>query len=392
MKSITRTAFGAVALGAAAVAGSAFADATPAPTAAATPMATVVATPAPTPAPWYSNITLGGYTYAYYQQSLNNPASSASLTRRAFDTTENQFTLGGGELTLTQGDKASNTGYYVDLLFGQEADIYDSSVNGNTTTNSLQIGQAYLTETFGNAKFTLGKFGTSVGNEVTYLPSNANFSRSLLFQNEPLYSVGVKLDYTLPSSLVATVWADNGNDVDTASNSAKGFGGALAYSGIKNLSLTGIYYLDPNAYSPDTTLVQDNDYFNLVATYTLNSSLNFAGEYLLVENIAPNKEAADAFGSPKQQGYALYATYATPIANLSLSPRVESWFEPDAGAQLNDYTVTLKYVAGPVSNILEYRLDDTANTPGSFSYSSYNSSAPSTEFQQTITYAAYYSF
>jgi hypothetical protein len=69
-------------------------------TTAAAPAATPVATP--TPLAWYQKLTVGGYLDEYYQVDFNRPADSFGSGEpmfRAFDTTSNQFTFGGGELT-----------------------------------------------------------------------------------------------------------------------------------------------------------------------------------------------------------------------------------------------------------------------------------------------------
>jgi len=382
------------------------------------------ATPAATPVPWYSKVTVGGYVDEYYQFYLNRPSDSSAnsvqpLQYRAFDTTTNQFSFGGGELTLKQNDASSNTGYFVDLLMGPLASQY----NGGTSLDGLGIGQAYLTQAFGNATFTLGKFGTPIGNEVTYLPSNANFSRSLLFTQEPLYETGLRLDYALPGSLVVSGFVDNGNSVDNVVNSGKDWGAIIAYSGVKNLSLTGVYYLNPGytlgGIGTDATGdIANIDWFNFVASYTVNGSLSFAGEYLLKDYIQPVVPTGTKAFDPKQQGYALYSTWS--MGNFSLSPRFEQWFNPDGGSaagvntinltpaqaahagivsgtapyQLNDITVTLKYAMGPLSHILEYRADAsnryeflTGNVPNGA-----GQTATWSQVQNTITYAAVYSF
>jgi len=414
---------GSLILGALAVPALGLADDT---AAAATPVAT------PTPLSWYQKITVGGYLDEYYQMNFNNPESTGYTAApdgaRVFDNTSNEFTFGGGELTLKQSDSASGTGYFVDLLMGPAAGIYN--VDG-ATKDSVELGQAYVTQSFGNATFTLGKFGTPIGYEVTYLPSNANFSRSLLYFNEPLYHVGLELAYTLPMSWTATGWIDDGNSTDGAASSGRDYGLQLAYSGIKNLNLTGTWYLQnylttggiPFVLAPTTDVDSSVNWANLVATYTANSEWNFAGEYLfksfdvlgdpLYDNFIDGNTGFPNYNT-ENMGYALYATYApSSVANLSISPRFEQWFNPTAGIPLNpftgsniggyvganstavfnDYTLTVKYQMGPLAHMLEYRADasnanifPTNNTNGNYA-EPFNS-----KIQQSLTYAAVYSF
>jgi hypothetical protein len=391
-------------------------------TTAAAPAATPVATP--TPLAWYQKLTVGGYLDEYYQVDFNRPADSFGSGEpmfRAFDTTSNQFTFGGGELTLSQSDASSNTGYFVDLLLGPLAGLY--SVDGSS--NGVEVGQAYVTQAFGNAKFTFGKFGTPVGYEVTYLPSDANFSRSLLFGQEPLFHVGAELAYTLPYSLVATVWADDGNSIDNAANAGKDYGAQLAYTGVKNLSLTGTWYLNNDQLvtytgDPNGGELYDIEWGNLVATYQAMDNLSFGGEYLFKEYSLLGTYTFNAAGilpyNAIQQGYALYATYNTPIANLSISPRWEQWFNPTLGydttspggaflgtflgqnvtpVKLAELTLTAKYQMGPLAHMLEYRVDGaSADNGGPYPFLTSNGNKPSffSQFQQTLTYAAVYSF
>jgi hypothetical protein len=388
-------------------------------TAATTPAATPVATP--TPLAWYQKVTVGGYLDEYYQHSFNNPSSISGPSDRAFDGTANQFTFGGGELTLKQNDAASGTGYFVDLLMGQMASTYNAD---SAKTDSVEIGQAYVTQAFGNATFTLGKFGTPVGYEVTYLPSNANFSRSLLFTQEPFFNTGLRLDYTLPAGLVASGFIDDGNSTDGASNIGKDYGAVLAYSGVKNLSLTGVWYLNnnvelnnlaksglpapaPSYISTTAAGLSDIEWGNFIATYQAMDNLSFAGEYLFKEYSILGTVQIPGNYNPIQQGGALYATYS-PIANLSISPRVEMWANPSWGGVLsqfaslegvtagstvlNEYTLTVKYQMGPLAHMLEYRADASNLSDASFWTTNGTKPGFDSNLQQTLTYAAVYSF
>lgn len=386
----------------------------------ATPVAT------PTPLAWYQKITVGGYVDAYYQLNLNEASSTSGITSRGYNSQTNQFTYGGGELTLKQGDTASGTGYFVDLLLGGNL---ASTYNGNSVSwlnpfphffgyyvtnpqDDLQLGQAYITQAFGNATFTLGKFATPVGYEGTYLPSDANFSRSILYANEPIFQTGLELSYNLPASLTASLWADDGNSVDNAVNNGKGYGAQLGYTGVKNLSLTGTYYLENNqAVAINTHAIANQEMTNAIASYTVSDSLSVAGEYLLVDSTGDAASTLDGGANYVQSsGYSLYATWNTPVANLSLSPRFTQWFNPNLGVssvgyvysptsagytpyQLDDYTVTLKYQMGPVAHTLEYQAtaSNLKQFPGGAGNPTAGYSSP-TDVQQTLTYAAIYSF
>jgi hypothetical protein len=361
-------------------------------------------------AKWYDKVTLGGYAEAFYLQSINTPSLYANGTPinsgtgntvplRAFDIMPNQADY-NGELTLKYADDASKTGAFVDVIYGNKANVILGVTNFNQTNGtdpSIVIGQAYLTEAFGNLTLTLGKFGTPVGYETWNTTANANFSRSLLYTQEPFYQLGIKADYSLPGSNTVSLWIDNGNSVDRAQNNGKNWGLVLANSMVKDLSLTAVFYEDHAAI--DTPV----DMFNFIASYTVSDKLSFAGEYLYKTQINPNPNNNPLIISPKWQGYALYASYM--LGSLTIAPRLESWFNPDGGNansyaagssyQYNDVTLTLKYPVGPVTNILEYRADSASNFEFATADSITSGGGDPTKQSQvdsTITYAAVYGF
>lgn len=352
-------------------------------------------------AKWYDKVTLGGYVDSYYQQSINKPADNSPLQggQRAFDPSENQFTFGGGELTLKTSDDATKTGYMLDLLFGPMADIVNSANSGLAKSNFM-VGQAYVTKAMGKATFTMGKFATPIGTEVISLPGNLNFSRSILFTKIPYYHVGLKLDYALMDTLTLSGWVDDGNSVDAAPNVGKDLGFVIAYTGIKNLSLSVIGYENPNLVG---SLLGNSDTLDVLAAYTFSDSLSANLEYLYQTQLDPNPATTTPVVytplSPKQQGVAAYVSWMTPVKNLSLIPRWEQYAQPDADNVTVPYvedstTITLKYMDGPLTHYLEYRADAI----NLFAYDSGNYDATATppitksQTNQTVTYAVSYGF
>jgi len=344
---------------------------------------------------WYDKVTLGGYVDAYYQQALTGDTVTVNNTTggRAYDATVNAFNLGGGELTLSTADAASKTSYYVDLLIGQLAN------NTGLGTAGTMIGQAFMTDTFGNAKFTIGKFGTIIGTEVTNPLSNDNFSRGFVYQQEPVYSVGLKVDYTLPASLVLTGLIDNGNSIDQATNEGKGYGLELAWSGLKNLTTSVSYYGAP--FNKSAAGIRYQDFANVLIAYQAMDTLSFNAEYLYDTNIDTNTNTDPTKGavafSPKTQGVALYANWNTPMAGLSLSPRVEQVANPDkinpgtgnaVSYVYDSYTLTLKYADGPLTHYLEFRTDASND----FVFSDNKPTPTLSQSRMTLTYAAAYGF
>jgi hypothetical protein len=336
------------------------------------------------PAPkWYDKVTVGGYAAGDYEFWLNQPAAFGATTvpGRAFDGVANAFDY-TGELTLAYADTASGTSANIDLLYG----ALGKGINGANVGIATTIGQGYLSQAWGPLTLDLGKFATPVGYEVWNVTSDANFSRSLTYNLEPLFSVGAKLDYAGPGGFGANLWVDNGQNIDpygtVATDDGKGLGLALSYSGIKSLALNAQYYNFDSAQIAANTDTTDID---VNAAYTLSDSLSFAAEYFYTTTISGIANTL----SSKTNSLALYATYVTPVKNLTVSGRAEQVNSPDAALNTrvtDSYTVTAKYAMGPVTDILEYRADAQNG------YNYLTSNGTPTQVDNTVTIAATYGF
>jgi hypothetical protein len=358
---------------------------------------------------WYEKINASGFIDAYYQYNFNGLSAPVGPSGRAFDLTQQQFAFSGAKLSLAEADAASKTSGQLDLFYGPTAKVFNSTL----AAESIAVEQAFVTQAFGPVTFKLGKFTTFVGTEVIETPANMNYSRSILFGQIPYYHVGLEATYAIMDGLSAMAYTGNGNSVDTASNEYKDWGLQVSFAKIKGLGLIGNYYMESTATGP----VYDNThYFNLLGSYQINDSLSSAVEYLYKTRIASGD--TDSTGalvtsdvqfdpstgklvkySPKMQGYALYLNYMTPIAGLSVIPRFEQWYQPDtipatfpadSGTMSTETTLTLKYVAGPLTHTLEYR-NDWTNLGG---YAASAGTSPSTiqYMQNTLTYGAVFSF
>jgi len=354
---------------------------------------------------WYDKLTLGGYAAGDYVLWLNQPgafSNNATIPNRVFDANPNVFSY-NGELTLAYADTASGTSANVDVLYG----TLNNVIFGWGPT--LAIGQAYLSQSFGPLTLDLGKFATPVGYETWNLTANANYSRSLTYSLEPFFQTGAKVDYAGPGGFGANLWVDDGNSIDPTNNSqrsdGKGWGLALSYTGIKSLALNAQLYRDQEAFhsgSGPAGYFDTNDMIDVNAAYTLSDSFSFAAEYLY-DTIVDGSTTTPY--SPKINALALYATYNTPVKNLSVSGRAEQVMNPDRGATTNaghapglltgtdytmdSYTLTVKYAMGPVTDIVEYRAD--AANGYDFNTNGNNGLNPS-QVDQTLTFAATYGF
>lgn len=351
---------------------------------------------------WYSNTTVHGYGDVNYEYNFNGEAAAANS--RVFDGSDQTFQVNGAKLAIANADTATATSGEIDLLYGPMASIYNGTGitaikgggSGVNSVTSLAIEQAFITQAFGPVTFKLGKAETFVGNEVTDTPGNFNYSRSLLFSNEPFYNTGLSVTYAIMSSLSVMGYLGDGNSTDTGTPDHGDYGLQLVYTGVKNLSLTGTYYnnpITPQNYAISSTQIgslwANTDLFNFVGSYQAMANLAVVGEYLYIDNALPSDASQTLNLSSKQQGYALYLDYQTPIANLKIDPRFEQWFQPDLSNEINEYTITIKYAMGPLTHYLEFRDDNNAEKIYS---GGIGAGATPTTTQNSLTYAAVYSF
>lgn len=360
---------------------------------------------------WYDKLGVTGYIDAYYQANFNgqsggesgniNPSINPGSTfaTRSLDLRQNEFTFDAAKVALTLQDDATKVGGEVDLLYGPLG-VYSI---GNSFTGS-PVEQAFVTFPLGPVSFKVGKMVTHMSNEVIDITGNWNYSRSILFNQVPFYHVGVMANYAPVDGLGLMAGVMNGNSIEQANDEAKDYAAQITYTKIANLSLTANYYLESNRTLTGEQPFENTHYFEFIATYQTLPSLAFALDYLYKTTIASaDKDAAGNFAgdvsSPKAQGYALYANYITPVKGLSVIPRFEQYYAPDDGALDTsgatlafDYTLTVKYVTGPLTHSLELRRDIAY--PGAFepSGSLATTSDQLTSTQTTLTYAATYTF
>jgi len=362
---------------------------------------------------WYTNTTVHGYGDVNYLYNFNGLAPVG----RVFDTTDQMFTVNGAKLAIANTDSASGTSGEIDLLYGPMAAKY----NATAIASSMAIEQAFVTQAMGPVTFKLGKAGTFVGNEVTDTTGNFNYSRSILFNNEPFFNTGLSATYAITSSFSLMGYMGDGNSVDTGVADHPDFGAQIVFTGVKGLSLTGTYYDQPAGpfiYASNTTpitpvsLYTNIDMFNFVGSYQVMDSLAVVGEYLNTVQTIPSDASTSVLGSINAQGYALYLDYQTPIAGLKIDPRYEQFFTgsytavsgtllapvttPVPAGQVNDFTLTVKYTKGPLTHYLEFR-DDAQPTNAYYSASGVAGKPAGTmpfdtKMQNTLTYAATYSF
>jgi len=172
-----------------------------------------------------SNTTISGSVSASAQVALDpNAAAYRSSVASAIPFQygkQDGFNLDVVRLTIAKPEDESPwaSGYQVDLMFGPDAVGYNSSVNGNNTTDYC-IKQAYVTlrTPVGNGiDWKIGVFDTVIGYEVTDAGNNPNYTRSWGYAVEPTEHTGILGTYKI--SDMFTVSAGVANTLSAGINS-----------------------------------------------------------------------------------------------------------------------------------------------------------------------------
>ena len=152
-----------------------------------------------------SSTTISGYvdTSAHWTPGTGNanpPAYSFN-----FPSKQDGFNLDVVNVVIEKplDEGTWSAGYKVDLLFGPNAVGYNSSVNGDATSD-FGIKQAYvaLRAPVGNGiDFKIGTFDTIIGYEVFNAGSNPNYTRSWGYTMEPTENTGILASYQINKSI-----------------------------------------------------------------------------------------------------------------------------------------------------------------------------------------------
>src|SRR6267378_1096323 len=297
-----------------------------------------------------SGLNVSGYLDAGYSYANRN-VEAGGFSDRVFDSQNNSFALHQFGLQVAK-QPSRGFGGVVNITVGSDAQFIHSFPEG-VAANTFDLTQAYGQYSTGGLTLMAGKFVTLAGTEVIWSPSNANFSRSILFGAIPFTHTGVRAGYAVSDTVTLYGGINNGWDQLTDANKGKTIelGASIIPSKQLTVNVTG-YSGKESAVAPGTPGggAQDTrNLLNVVATYTINNRMSAGGEILYV-----NQDRA-AGGAAKYNGLAGYFTY-----NLNrewrVSARAEMFddknnfhFVPNNQAantdvKYNEVTATLAYL------------------------------------------------
>jgi hypothetical protein len=298
-----------------------------------------------------SGISMTGYVDAAYTHA--NRDIQAGFSPRVFDSYNNSFVLHQVGLQIAKQPK-TGFGGLVNVTAGRDATLIHSSPDGSTST--FDITQGYLQYAGGPLTVIGGKFTTLHGTEVIWSPSNANYSRSLLFGSVPFTHTGVRGTFAVGDTLNLIAGVNNGWDQLVDSNKGKTLELGVTATPIKPLSLAASYYGGEEA-SGVTGLNGRRTSFNFVANYAVIDPLSVGFEYLTVSQKDGVFDGAGGTKDGKYNGYAFYLGY-TFIPKWKATLRAESLDDKDGfrfpvaaatagttGTKHKEVTLTLGYAA-----------------------------------------------
>jgi hypothetical protein len=322
-----------------------------------------------------SGLSMSGYIDAAYTHSDRN--IQGGFSPRVFDSYNNSFVLHQVGLQIAKQPK-SGVGGLVNVTAGRDATVIHSSPD--TSSSTFDITQGFLQYATGPITVMAGKFTTLHGTEVIWSPSNANYSRSLLFGSVPFTHTGVRVNMAPMDNLTVTAGLNNGWDQLTDSNRDKTLELGVTATPIKPLSLAASYYGGKEIAGTvgGTTIGQTGmngrrDSLNLVGSYTIIDPLSVGLEYLYVKQKESVFDSSGAVKDGKYSGIALYLGYAiTPKVKTAF--RFESLNDKDGlrfplaastagteGTKHREITATLGYAAADNLDVRFEVRQDRAN-------------------------------
>lgn len=291
------------------------------------------------------NLAISGSVDGYYRYNFHNAKDSGRTNNyTSFTNSQNSFELGMANLKAdyTKGKVEA----VIDLGFGRRAEENSYNDNG-TLAATKQVYVSYAPSE--HVKFTMGKWATHAGYEVTDVYLNRNYSMDYMFSYGPFFHTGLKADISINSNFQFMLGVSNPTDFTTASFAKKSLIAQLHVAS-SNSKISGYLNYIGGKDMSDASINQ----FDAVITGTVSSKFSI-GYNGTVKSVKPPGGSSESWW-----GSALYFNY-DPTSVLGLTLRGEYFGDKKgvAGFGTNIYDVTLS--AGihidNLTIIPEFRLD-----------------------------------
>jgi hypothetical protein len=269
-----------------------------------------------------SGVSLSGYVDAAYSHADRD--IEMGFSPRVFDAQNNSFVLHQVGLQVAKQPK-EGFGGLVNITAGRDAGIVRAS---DSTDSTFDVTQAYAQYATGPVTVIAGKFTTLHGTEVIWSPSNAHFSRSILFGSVPFTHTGLRVVVAPADIVTITAGVNNGWDQNRDQNKGKTTELGVTVTPIKPLTLSASYY-GGQENGTVTGMPARRDSFNFVGSWNVIEPLTLGVEYL---QVTQKDGASDTTtGEPKKAKYSGWAGYVSYliIPKLKASLRYETFDDKD---------------------------------------------------------------
>ena len=309
-----------------------------------------------------SGISLSGYVDAAYSHA--NRDIEGGFSTRVLDSQNNSFVLHQIGVQIAKQPK-EGFGGLVNFTAGRDAALIHSI--DTTSESQFDVTQGYLQYASGPLTVIGGKFTTLHGTEVIWSPSNANFSRSILFGSVPFTHTGVRATYAVSDTLSVIAGLNNGWDQVKDTNKGKTLELGVTATPIKPLSLAASYY-GGNEVSGVTGADGRRDSFNAVASYAITEPFTVGLEFLNVKQKDAVSDGGGGTKDMKYNGVAGYLSYLF-VPKIKGTLRVESFNDKDGfrfgngSMKYREYTLTVAYLAADNFELRSEVRNDKADNP-----------------------------
>jgi Putative beta-barrel porin-2, OmpL-like. bbp2 len=307
-------------------------------------------TPKVTLASLLGSTTFSGFVDTYYGFNSNHPFNNTSGLR-FFDGKTNAFGFNMAELIVDRPPGASSSesrfGYHVSAGYGQAASVVNGSDIASDGSNFFvkEAYGSYLAPIGKGLRIDVGKFVTSMGNEVIETNANWNYSRSILFYYAiPYFHFGARATYTFNNhwqviGLLVNGWNNSfiSHTGGIGQSSGLTYHGEVAWTPTPKWSVTAMYMAGPviDAYNFNTqgnryTISDWKQLSDTIISYTPNSKWAFAidGDYGFGPRSYSCEGSCVASPAVKWWGPAGYAKYNfSPKSNFAV--RYEYYEDPN---------------------------------------------------------------
>jgi len=291
------------------------------------------------------SLKITGSVDAYYRYNFANARDSGRTNNyTSFTNSQNSFELGMASVKTDY--TIGKIQAVADLGFGRR--VEENSYNDKGTLAAIK--QAYVSYApSDHVKFTMGKWSTHVGYEVTDAYVNRNYSMDYMFSYGPFFHTGIKMEVTANSNLGFMIGVANPTDFSTASFAKKNFIGQIHLATTNSKINAYLNYVGGKDMS-DASVNQ----FDLVFTGAISSQFSI-GYNGTVKSVKPSGGSSDSWW-----GSALYLNY-DPCSLFGLTARGEYFGDEKGvagfGTNIFDFTLTGNIYINNLTIMPEFRID-----------------------------------